>query len=423
MGQQQQKPSKAEKSLIMGNKTFWIGNGTVVLPDRMVPKGSVTIRDGRVADISGACPPDACIVDADGGYILPGFIDMHLHGGGGADFMDATPEVFHIAAETHCQHGTTAMVPTTMTCEDGLLEKVIRCFLEAKKKQGRGAELLGLHLEGPFFSAAGKGAQPVEGERIPTREKLEHFIRLGEGHILRWDASPEIPNAALFAKVMHENGIMASAAHTTAIAKEAYEAFDAGFSHVTHFYSATSASRKINGIVYGGLNEATLLRDDITIEIIADGRHIPLENMVLAYRIKGADKMALITDAMRAAGTDAVHSVLGAKDSGVPVVIKDGVAQLPDFSFYAGSIATMDWALRVAHVQYGIPLTDVSKMLSLTPARLSGCADRKGSLEKGKDGDVVVMNRNFFVRHVFVNGILRYENQNPTEIEIQSLKV
>jgi len=405
------------------NREIWIGNGKLVLPHRTVPCGSVLIRNGHIAELNRPCPPGAHRFNADGGCILPGFIDIHLHGGGGADFMDAEPEAFYIAAATHCQHGTTAMVPTTMTCDDALLEKVIHCFLKAKDVPSQGAELLGLHLEGPYFAAAGKGAQPVEGERGPARENLEHFIRLAQGNILRWDASPEIPNAALFAAVMRENGIMASAAHTGAVAEEAYAAFDAGFSHVTHFYSATSASRKINGIVYGGLNEATLLRDDITIEIIADGCHIPLENMVLAYRIKGADKMALITDAMRAAGTDAVHSVLGAKDSGVPVVIKDGVAQLPDFSFYAGSIATMDRALRVAHVRYGIPLTDVSRMLSLTPAKLSGCADRKGSLEPGKDADVVVMNKSFSVRYVFARGSLRYENPDPDKTEIQSEKV
>lgn len=389
---------------------IWIGNGTLVLPDRTIHGGSILIRDGHIAGINQTYSPEALRFDAKGGYILPGFIDIHLHGGGGADFMDAEPEAFRIAAETHCQHGTTAMVPTTMTCDDALLEKVIQCFLEAAQTPSPGAELLGLHLEGPYFAPAGKGAQPVEEERIPTREKLEHFIRIGRGHILRWDASPEIGNAALFAAVMRENGIMASAAHTGVVAKEAYDAFDAGYSHVTHFYSATSASRKINGIVYGGLNEATFLRDDITIEIIADGCHIPMENMVLAYRIKGPDRMALITDAMRAAGTDVVHSILGAKDTGVPVVIKDGVAQLPDFSFYAGSIGTMDRALRVAHVQYGIPLIDVSRMLSLTPARLSGCADRKGSIETGKDADVVVMNKDFYVKYVFVRGSLRYKS-------------
>ena len=387
----------------------WIGNGRLVLPDRICEGGSVLIEGGRIAAVNEPAPQDAAIADASGGYILPGFIDLHVHGGGGADFMDCDVEAICTAARAHCQHGTTALCPTTMTCPDEMLEQMIRCYLEAVKTPTGGAQLLGLHLEGPFFSTKNKGAQPVGEQRIPTREFLERILRLGEGHILRWDEAPELPNTDVFAQVMRERGVMASIAHTGAIADQANAAFDMGFSHITHFYSATTTGQKIDGIVYSGVNEATLLRDEITIELICDGRHIPKEHMLLAYRIKGPDKIALITDAMRAAGTDVTHSILGAKEGGVPVVIKDDVAQLPDFSFYAGSVGTMDRALRVAHVQYGIPLVDVSRMLSLTPARLSRCADRKGSLEVGKDADIVVMDERFRVRSVYVCGELMHQ--------------
>lgn len=388
---------------------IWIGNGNIVLPDRICENGSVLIENGCIAQINQPAPADAKTVSADGGYVLPGFIDLHVHGGGGADFMDCEPDCIQTAARAHCRHGTTALLPTTMTCADEVLEKMISCYLEAVKSSTGGAQLLGLHLEEPFFSAKNKGAQPVGEQRIPTREFLERIIRLAQGHILRWDEAPELPNTDVFAQVMRENNIMASIAHTNAIADQANAAFDMGFSHITHFYSATTTGQKINGIVYSGVNEATLLRDEITIELICDGRHIPKEHMLLAYRIKGADRIALITDAMRAAGTNATHSILGAKHGGVPVVIKDDVAQLPDFSFYAGSVGTMDRALRVAHVQYGIPLVDVSRMLSLTPARLSRCADRKGSLETGKDADIVVMDDHFNVRQVYVQGKLLHE--------------
>lgn len=387
----------------------WIGNGRLVLPDRICEGGSVLIEGGRIAAVNEPAPQDAAIADASSGYILPGFIDLHVHGGGGADFMDCDVEAICTAARAHCQHGTTALCPTTMTCPDEMLEQMIRCYLEAVKTPTGGAQLLGLHLEGPFFSTKNKGAQPVGEQRIPTREFLERILRLGEGHILRWDEAPELPNTDVFAQVMREQSVMASIAHTGAIADQANAAFDMGFSHITHFYSATTTGQKIDGIVYSGVNEATLLRDEITIELICDGRHIPKEHMLLAYRIKGPDKIALITDAMRAAGTDVTHSILGAKEGGVPVVIKDDVAQLPDFSFYAGSVGTMDRALRVAHAQYGIPLVDVSRMLSLTPARLSRCADRKGSLEVGKDADIVVMDERFRVRSVYVCGELMHQ--------------
>ena len=383
---------------------IWIGNGQLVLPDKIVPGGSVLLEGKKIAAVNVPCPPDARRVDVDGSYIMAGFVDLHVHGGGDSDFMDEDASAFPTIAKAHWAHGTTALCPTTMTCADSLLEKTIDLFLEADKEPENGAELLGLHLEGPYFSAASKGAQPIGEQRIPEREDLERILRRAKGSILRWDAAPELPNMELFAKVMAENGVLASLAHSAATAPQALQAFDWGFSHVTHFYNACTTFHKKNGLVYSGIVEATYLRDDVTIELIGDGRHIPRESMLLALRIKGADSIALITDAMRAAGVNCEKSVLGARTTGVPVVIRDDVAQLPDLSSYAGSIATMDRCLRTAHVQYGIPLPEVSRMLSLTPARLCGVSDRKGSLEKGKDGDVVVLSGDFQVQQVYARG-------------------
>ena len=383
---------------------IWIGNGQLVLPDKIVPGGSVLLEGKKIAAVNVPCPPDARRVDVDGSYIMAGFVDIHVHGGGDSDFMDEDASAFPTIAKAHCAHGTTALCLTTMTCADSLLEKTIDLFLEADKEPENGAELLGLHLEGPYFSAASKGAQPIGEQRIPEREDLERILRRAKGSILRWDAAPELPNMELFAKVMAENGVLASLAHSAATAPQALQAFDWGFSHVTHFYNACTTFHKKNGLVYSGIVEATYLRDDVTIELIGDGRHIPRESMLLALRIKGADSIALITDAMRAAGVNCEKSVLGARTTGVPVVIRDDVAQLPDLSSYAGSIATMDRCLRTAHVQYGIPLPEVSRMLSLTPARLCGVSDRKGSLEKGKDGDVVVLSGDFQVQQVYARG-------------------
>ena len=383
---------------------IWIGNGQLVLPDKIVPGGSVLLEGKKIAAVNVPCPPDARRVDVDGSYIMAGFVDLHVHGGGDSDFMDEDASAFPTIAKAPCAHGTTALCPTTMTCADSLLEKTIDLFLEADKEPENGAELLGLHLEGPYFSAASKGAQPIGEQRIPEREDLERILRRAKGSILRWDAAPELPNMELFAKVMAENGVLASLAHSAATAPQALQAFDWGFSHVTHFYNACTTFHKKNGLVYSGIVEATYLRDDVTIELIGDGRHIPRESMLLALRIKGADSIALITDAMRAAGVNCEKSVLGARTTGVPVVIRDDVAQLTDLSSYAGSIATMDRCLRTAHVQYGIPLPEVSRMLSLTPARLCGVSDRKGSLEKGKDGDVVVLSGDFQVQQVYARG-------------------
>lgn len=384
---------------------LWIGGGQVVLPNTVKRNSSVLIENGRITAIDVPCPDGLPALHADNGYILPGFIDLHVHGGGGADCMDASADAISVIARAHAAHGTTALVMTTMTCPDALLERVIACYLQAEATPSKGAQLLGLHLEGPFFSPASKGAQPVGEQRIPSRDMLERFIHLAQGRILRWDAAPELPEMRMFAEVMRKHGILASVAHTSADAEQAMDAFDWGFSHVTHFYNAMTTFHKKNGIIHAGVIEAAYLRDDVTLELIADGRHIPKESMLLAHRIKGPDRICLITDAMRAACTTATRSVLGPKDTGVPVVVKDDVAQLTDLSSYAGSVCTMDRALRVAHTQYGLPLCDVSRMLSLTPARLCGCQHRKGSLEPGKDADIVIMSPDFKVRDVLIQGI------------------
>ncbi len=389
---------------MFATKKTWIGNGQVVLPNEVLCGSSVLVENGKIACVGQPCPVNAERYDAQGGYILSGFIDVHVHGGGGADFMDGTAEAFRIAARAHAQHGTTALVPTTMTCDDSLLYQVIDCFLQAQQEQTDGAQLLGLHLEGPYFSPLSKGAQPVGALRIPTQEALETVITRAQGRLLRWDAAPELPAMELFASTMRKHNITASVAHTHADAQEAQRAFDWGFSHVTHFYNMTTTFHKKNGRVHAGVIEATYLRDDVTIELIADGMHIPKQSMLLAHRIKGADSICLITDAMRAAGTSLTHSILGPKEGGVPVVIQDGVAQLTDRSAYAGSICTMDRALRTAHIQYGLPLPDVSRMLSLTPAKLCGVAQRKGSIETGKDADLVLMTPDFQVKNVMIGG-------------------
>lgn len=383
---------------------IWIGNGAVVLKDRVVENGSVLMEGQQIIGVNVPFPRDAQRVDARGGYILPGFIDIHVHGGGDADFMDCTAEAFHQAARIHAMHGTTALAATTMTCPDALLEKCIDTFLTVKAQPRQGAQLLGLHLEGPYFSAASKGAQPISAQRIPVREELCAILERAKGAVVRWDAAPELPNMDVFAQVMKQYGVIAAAAHTSATAQEANKAYDLGFSHATHFYNAMTTFHKKNGIVYSGVIEATYLRDDVTIELIGDGCHIPKESMLLALRIKGADRICLITDAMRAAGTTDIHSILGARDTGTPVIVRDDVAQLEDFSSYAGSVATMDRCLRTAHVRYGISLPEASAMLSSTPARVMGFADRKGTLEAGKDADVVVMTPDFQVSQVYILG-------------------
>lgn len=383
-------------------------NGTVVLPDRLLPGGAVLTEGEKIL----AVYPQGCKdgleeaqrVDARGGYILPGFVDIHLHGGGGADFMEGTADAIRAVARAHCLHGTTAMAPTTMACAPEELEALLNCYDQVVREGTGSADFLGVHLEGPYFSPEQKGAQPEGFLGSPNAETTAKVLAQGKGHIIRWDAAPELPGMREFAQQLIREGVLVSAAHTDATAQEALDGFDWGFSHITHFYCAISSRRKRDQRVVAGVLEAAFLRDEVTLEIIGDGRHVPRECLLLALKIKGPDRVALVSDAMRAAGQDVTESFLGSEAGGVRVIVEDQVAKLPDRSCYAGSIATTDRMLRVAHLEYGVPLCDAVKMLSLTPARLCGAGLRKGSLEKGKDADLVIMDQGFQVQRVFVRG-------------------
>ena len=384
---------------------FSIRGGQLVLPGSVQSGLCLNVRAGKIASLTPQPDRDLPVIDAQGQYVMPGFIDIHVHGGGGADFMDGTAEAIRTAAQAHCAHGTTSIVPTTMTCPDEELREFIRLFLTVKREGTGSAELLGLHLEGPFFSSASRGAQPVGDIRVPEEAFLREILALAEGEIIRWDAAPELGNMEMFARVMREHGVLCAVAHTDAVADETEAAFSWGFSHVTHFYNAITTYRKLSDTRnYAGVVEATYLHDEVTLELIGDGRHVPKQSLLLALKLKSPDGIALITDAMRAAGQDVMTSVLGKLDSGVSVVIYDGVAQMPDKLHYAGSIATMDRVLRTVHAQYGVPLCDTVRMMTLTPARLCGVQARKGSLEAGKDADILLVSPELNVERVFVGG-------------------
>ena len=383
-------------------------NGTVVLPDRLLEKGAVLVEDEKILAVYPLGAPkmleDVERVDANGGYIMAGFIDTHVHGGGGYDFMDGTEEALRGAAKAHCLKGTTAIVPTTMACADEELEALLNMYDKIVKEGTGSADFLGLHLEGTYFAPAQKGAQPEKFLGCPNFETTEKILKMGKGHIIRWDAAPEIGGMQEFAAQLTQHGVMVSAGHTDATAEEAMAGFDWGFSHMTHFFCGMSFRRKRDQRVYCGAVEAAFLRDEVTVELIGDGRHVPKENVLMCLKIKGADKVILVTDAMRAAGQDVTESFLGTKEGGVPVIVEDHVAKLVDRSFYAGSVATTERMLQVAHLEYGVNLCDCSKMLSLTPARLCGVGTKKGSMEIGKDADIVVLNPEFEVQRVFVRG-------------------
>lgn len=383
--------------------TKFITNGNIVLPEK-TEQGILVIEDGLIKDICYRCdvPEGAEVIDAKGGYVLAGFIDTHLHGGGGADFMDGSVSAFEKISKTHAQHGTTALMPTTVSSSFESMCDVFDIYRKASEVKC-GAELLGLHLEGPYIALESKGAQNPKYIREPSEYEVDRLLELGGDIIKRCSCAPEISGMDYLAKRMSENNIWLSVGHSNAVCGDILEAYNKGFRHITHMYSGTTTFRKIGQTVYVGIIEAAYLLDGMNVELIGDGKHIPKELINMVLKIKGVDKVSLVTDAMRAAGCDVTESYLGEEKPENRVIIEDGVAKLPDRSFYAGSIATMDRVFKNAVDNAGLPLHIASRLVSANPAYLAG-ATNKGELKKGKDADVVVMDCNKNVERVFVRG-------------------
>ena len=390
-------------------KNLLIKNAAVVFPDSIKHSCNVLTLNGKISDCDfrGDPPENTEIINAEGNYLLPGFIDIHIHGGGGADFMDATPEAFETAVKSHLQHGTTTLVPTAMSASEKDLTAFLKAFKSFRKNSKYGALTPGVHLEGPYFSGASAksgGAQPRDILRLPDINEVERLLKTADGDILRWDAAPELPGADEFARCMTDNGILCAIAHSNADSEEAQRGIDCGFSHVTHFYNAVTTYHKTGQTVYGGIVETAYLNSGVTVELICDGKHIPRDILKLALKIKGVNSVAAITDAMRLSGTDMRQGKLGSLANGTDVIADDGVAKLPDMSSFAGSVATMDMCLKVLCLDYGISLTDASVMLSGTPARLLRLGSTKGRIQNGMDADMVLVNREMAVMCVISNG-------------------
>lgn len=390
-----------------------ISNGTVLTPFRAIKNGTVVVKNGQVVGVheGNIDVPEAEEIDAQGRYISPGFIDIHVHGGGGADFMDGTEEAFLTVAELHARFGTTALVPTTLTAEKEDLLHTLDVYEKAHRRNTNGAAFLGIHLEGPYFALSQRGAQDPRYIRNPDPAEYEEILNYSSS-IVRWSAAPELEGAIPFGQRLRQKGILAAIAHTDAYYDDVLAAYENGYSLVTHLYSAMSGVTRKNAFRYAGVIESSYLLD-LDVEIIGDGIHLPAPLLQLVYKIKGADRTALITDAMRGAGMPEGESVLGSLKNGLPVIIEDGVAKLPDRTSFAGSVATFDRLVRNMITMANVPLLDAVRMASTTPARIMGVSDRKGSLAKGKDADVVIFDENINVGMTMVGGKVVY-NQMPT---------
>lgn len=405
----------------MNNQPIKIFNAKVITPFRIIPQGSVLISDGVIAAVSegNIVAADALEINARGKFVAPGFIDIHVHGGGGHDFMDGNETAFLKIAETHVRYGTTAMLPTTLTSEREGLFETLSIYEEANKKNINGSQFLGMHLEGPYFAMSQRGAQDPRYIREPDPQEYKAVIAHSSS-IRRWSAAPELKGAIEFGQYLRANGILAAVAHTDAIYEEVIEAFDNGYTLATHLYSAMSGVTRRNAFRYAGVIESAFIIDEMDVEIIADGVHLPAPLLKLVYKIKGADRTALITDSMRAAGMPPGKSILGNLKNGLPVIVEDDVAKLPDRTAFAGSVATADRLVRNMVNMADVPLIDAVKMMTSTPARIIGVSDRKGSLAKGKDADLVIFDEKIRIETTIIKGRVVYTSGDIGSLKAQA---
>ena len=372
-------------------------NGIIHTPSGWVKGGSVIIDGNKIVEISNNDLPvvGAKVIDAKGHYITPGGVEIHCHGGGGRDFMEGTEDAFRAAAQAHMQHGTTSIFPTLSSSTIPMIKAAAATTEKLMAEEN--SPILGLHLEGHYFNLKMAGGQIPEN--IKNADPKEYIPLLEETScIKRWDAAPELPGAMEFGKYITERGILASIAHTHSnypIVKEAYES---GYTHATHFYNAMPGFHKKGEYKYEGTVESVYLIEDMTVEAIADGIHVPAPILRLIYNIKGVEKCALITDSLACAASDSQTAF------DPRVIIEDGVCKLADRSALAGSIATMDRLIRTMTLKAEVPFFDVIRMISETPSKIMKVYDRKGSLAKGKDADILFIDSNYDVVGVMAMG-------------------
>lgn len=385
-----------------------VRNGLMVLPDRILAGHRLLVREGRIAAI---LPEDAAelqeeaAVDARGGYILPGMIDLHLHGGMGSDFTDATHEAFETIASFHASHGVTAILAGILSVSK---EEICATLDQVREyRRARGAQILGAYMEGPYLSQENKGSHPSECLLVPQRDPYDWLERYADT-IRIMTVAPELPGAKEMIAAFTKAGVIVSGGHDKAREPEVREAIAAGMRHTTHMYCVMSEYTRINGVKCPGLTEIALSDDRLTVELIADGLHVPAPMMKIMLRCKGEEGICLVSDCLRPAGMpmDGRLYYMGSASHprGEAMLVGERAAMMGDHSKLAGSLTTLDQAVACLVRETGIALEKAVRMASLTPAEVLGVEQQMGSLEVGKQADICLMDRELKVQNVWIKG-------------------
>ena len=375
-----------------------IKSDKIILCDGLF-EGYVYLHEGKITAVTKDIPDCEVIYDYTGRYVSPGFIDLHTHGAGGNSFTDSSPQEVAAGCNVHLLHGTTTVLPTVMAAPFDVMQRSLADISAAKKSGQVKSNLIGAHLEGPYLSAAQCGAQCPTYITPPIAQEYQALIAQYGEDITRWTYAPENDSDGVFANYLREHGILPSAGHTDAKYKDVSVAIDNGMQLITHLYSCTSTVSRDHGFRSLGVIESAFLRDELYVEIIADGKHLPPDLIRMIVKIKGRDKVALVTDSLDIAATDQIS---GRFKGGTAFIVEDGVCKLPDRTAFAGSIATADRLIRVMRYECGFDVTDAVYMMTQVPAALLGL--NKGRLCEGADADIIVFDEQIMVSDVFVGG-------------------
>lgn len=372
-------------------------NGRILTPKGWLDGGSIVTDGNRIRCVSNIDlhVVGAEIIDVNGGYIVPGGIDMHTHGGGGRDFIEGCEDAFREAVNAHLKHGTTSIYPTLSSSTIPTIEAA--CNVCEKLMAEENSPVLGLHIEGSYINPKEAGAQNPVLIKAPVIYEYETLLSKYKC-IKRWDEAPELPGSVRFIKTCNMHGVLTALTCTRATYKDVVEAHKAGMTHAAHFYNAMPVVYKEHEFKVPGTVESVYAMQDMTVEVIADGLHVPPVMLKVLHKIKGVERTALITDSLAYAASE------GDVSAEPRVIMEDGVCKLADRSALAGSIATMDTLIRTCIHKANIPMEDAFRMASETPAKIMGVFDRKGSIEEGKDADLIVFDKDINLTYVMQMG-------------------
>lgn len=391
---------------------IWLVGGTAILPDRLVPRAAIELCDETLGRIETRLPDDVradqC-VRVDDHYIAPGFIDIHVHGGDGADFMDGTPEAVRCAASAHLHHGTTTLFPTSTTGSPdeirALLAAVAVCRSEGLASGSPLPDLPGIHLYGPYFAPEKVGCHPRQGVRIPEPREWQAYLESGLVRIATCAA--ELPGAADFYRAAAARGCLITGGHSNASWSEMRAAFELGLRHVDHFWCAmsnvASVRQRLGTPMQGSMLEFVLAHREMSTEIIADGQHLAPELLQFAWQMKSSARLCLVSDCSRALDQPPGLYRFGHRDTGSWFEHDGHVGRSPEGGL-ASSVRALDWMVRHMAAATAIPLPEIIRMATLTPAQLTGLEHDRGSLAPGKRADLVVLTPSMQVSQVYLQG-------------------